>query len=50
MKASVPINVTESGMVIEVREVHPKKALFLILVTPFGMVIDVREVHPKKVS
>ena len=48
MKTSFPIEVTELGMVIDVREVQLKKAWFLIEVTPFGIVIEVREVQPKK--
>ena len=38
--------VTQSGMVIEVREVQPQKAESPMLVTLSGMVTEVREVQP----
>ena len=40
------MDVTPSGIVIDVREVHPEKALEPMDVTLSGIVIDVREVHP----
>jgi quinolinate synthase len=45
LKASSTIVVTESGIVMAVREEHPKKAPQPIVVTPPGMVMDVREEH-----
>ena len=38
----LPIVVTEFGMVIDVKPIHPLKAQPPILVTEFGMVIDVK--------
>jgi drug/metabolite transporter (DMT)-like permease len=43
MKASSPIVVTPSGIVIAVREEHPWKVYLLIVVTPSGIVMVVRE-------
>ena len=40
------MEVTLSGMVIEVREEQPSNALSPIEVTLFGMVIEVREEQP----
>ena len=40
------MDVTESGMVMEVREVHPLNAFTEMDVTESGMVMEVREVHP----
>jgi hypothetical protein len=37
--------VTLLGMVMEVREEQPEKALFPMLVTLLGMVMEVREEH-----
>ena len=37
--------VTESGMVIEVRDPHPSNASFPRLVTELGMVTEVRDPH-----
>ena len=42
----MPIFVTELGMIIDVSEVAPEKALAPILVTEFGIFIDVSEVAP----
>ena len=41
----LPSVTTLSGMVIEVREVHPSKACTPIDVTVSGMVIEVRDAH-----
>jgi hypothetical protein len=38
--------VTLSGIVIDVRVVHPQKEPLPILLTPPGIVIDVKDVHP----
>ena len=45
LNATSPIEVTPSGMVIEIREEHPLKVASPIEVTEFGMVIEVREEH-----
>ncbi len=47
-KAPSPICVTEEGISIEVREVHPAKAPSPICVTDEGISTEVREVHPAK--
>ena len=45
MKAEFPIEVTEDGMVMEVRLVQPLKAEFPMEVTDEGMVTEVRPVQ-----
>ena len=42
MKASIPILVTELGIVTEVRPTHSQKAHSPILVTELGIVTEVR--------
>ena len=42
LKTKVPIDVTELGIVIEVREVQFWNAQLSIIVTELGMVIEVR--------
>ena len=44
-KALLPIDVTLSGMLIEVNPAHPSKALMPIDVTPSGMLIEVNPAH-----
>ena len=41
-----PMDVIESGIVIEVREVHPEKTSPPMDVVPIDMVTDIKEVHP----
>ena len=48
LKASLPIEVTLSGMVIEVSAEHPSKKLLLILVRPLPIVADTRDEQPLK--
>ena len=48
LKAWSPILVTLLGMVIEVKEEQPEKALLPILVTLLGMVTEVKEEQPSK--
>jgi hypothetical protein len=40
--------VTEAGMVMEVKPVHPSKALLPIAVMPSETMIDLKPVHPEK--
>ena len=44
-KARVPMLVTESGIVIEVKLEHSRKAFWPMVVTESGMVIEVKLVH-----
>jgi len=39
--------VTESGIVIDVKLLHPEKAYFPIQVRESGIVIDVKLLHPE---
>ena len=48
VKASPPIVVTLLGMVTEVKERQPLKALYPIVVTLLGIVTEVRELQPLK--
>ncbi len=43
------MDVTESGMVIDVSEVHPENALFPMDVTELPIVTEASEVHPENV-
>ena len=47
-KAPTPIQVTESGMVIQLSEEQSRKAPSPIIVTEFGMVIEVSEEQSRK--
>ena len=47
-KALSPMLVTELGIVMEVRPVHPAKELLPMLVTELGMVMEVRLVQLQK--
>ena len=47
-KAELPILVTPSGIVTEVKPVQPEKAELPILVTPSGIVTEVKPVQPEK--
>ena len=49
LKALFPINVTEFGMVIDVKPLY-ENASPSIDVTELGMVIDVKPVHPEKAT
>ena len=48
LKANIPIDVTDSGIVMDVSEEHPRKAPCPIDVTDSGIVMDVSEEHPSK--
>ena len=48
LKADLPILVTPSGIVIEVKPVQAEKADSPMLVTPSGIVIEVKPVQPEK--
>ena len=50
MKAPTPILVTESGIVTEVRLLHPQKAYSPILVTELGIMTEVRLLQEAKAS
>jgi hypothetical protein len=50
LKASSPIEVTEFGIMIDVKEEHIAKAVVPIEVTEFGIVIEVKEEHAAKAS
>ena len=46
-KAALPIDVTLSGMVTDVKPLHSRKAYEPIDVTPSGMVTDVKPLQPE---
>ena len=48
-KVQSPMEITESGMTISVRDSHPAKAMFPMDVTESGMAILVSEVQPVSV-
>jgi len=49
-KASLPMEVTESGMVTEVNPLHPPKARSPMDVTESGMVTEVNALHRQKME
>jgi hypothetical protein len=50
LKARSSMEVTLSGMVMDVRATHFRKAPIPMEVTLLGMVMDVRALHPQKVQ
>jgi len=48
-KAFIPIEVTDEGILIEVKLEHPEKALIPIETTDEGILIEVKLEHPLKV-
>ena len=46
LKAEIPISVTDSGIVTEVKPVQSEKAYSPILVTDSGITIEVKPVQP----
>ena len=49
-KASLPIPVTEDGIVILDNDVHPENVSFSISITEDGIVISVNDVHPENAA
>lgn len=49
-KAFIPIKVTDDGIVISFKEVHPLKAFHSIVTTEDGIITSFNEVHPEKRS
>ena len=47
LKQVTPKEVTDEGIIIEAKLVHPEKQLLFIEVTEIGIVIDVKLLHPE---